>query len=273
MGSGLGSPTITRSKSEALSSSGGKGKNKLGGISSDPELVILEGGEGPLSPDISFLAQPDGRGALGMVQHLVSSRDIGILHSAPDSLVEESIALGLMQTIAWVGEYTIRAHKARTEAQASARSMNDILARHGELTQRIRALKAEHDDELHGVRCELEGSQDRLKVAEQKIRDLEEAARKREEEDDVIWARKQAEFIQSSDFDRLCAGKAAVYFEEGFKGCLAQFRANGYSAADHPASFLDSSKALDAMPEEGELSQPEDQTEHVEATDPPSPLV
>ncbi|XP_073051202.1 uncharacterized protein [Primulina eburnea] len=227
----------------------------------------------PRSPDISFLAHPDGRGALGMVQNLVSSRDLGILHSAPDSLVEESIALGLMQTVAWVGEYTIRAHKARTEAQSNARSMEDILTRHRELTQRMRALKAEHDDELHGVRRELEGTQDHLKAAEQKIRDLEEAARKREEESEVIWSQKREAFIRSPDFERLCAGKAVVYFEEGFKGCLAQFRANGYSEADHPATFLDFDKALDTMPEEGEALEPDGQTDHGDATDPQSPLV
>ncbi|KZV51287.1 hypothetical protein F511_05628 [Dorcoceras hygrometricum] len=40
----------------------------------------------------------------------------------------------------------------------------------------------------------------------------------------------------------------------GFNGCLAQFRANGYSKEEHSASFLDVEQALADMPEESEES-------------------
>ncbi|KZV49752.1 hypothetical protein F511_07303 [Dorcoceras hygrometricum] len=44
-----------------------------------------------------------------------------------------------------------------------------------------------------------------------------------------------------------------IIFEQGFNGCLAQFRANGYSETEHPTPFLSVLKALEDLPEEGEV--------------------
>ncbi|KZV13852.1 hypothetical protein F511_44929, partial [Dorcoceras hygrometricum] len=58
------------------------------------------------------------------------------------------------------------------------------------------------------------------------------------------WDLSNEEFLQSYEFDTLCAKKDLRYFKDGFSGCLAQFRANGYSEEEHPASFLDTKKAF-----------------------------
>ncbi|KZV18897.1 hypothetical protein F511_23330 [Dorcoceras hygrometricum] len=44
-------------------------------------------------------------------------------------------------------------------------------------------------------------------------------------------------------------------FKKGFDGCLAQFRANGYSEEEHPASFLDVEQALVDMPEDEDAEE------------------
>ncbi|KZV49830.1 hypothetical protein F511_44643 [Dorcoceras hygrometricum] len=43
-----------------------------------------------------------------------------------------------------------------------------------------------------------------------------------------------------------------MYFDKGFEGCLAQFRANGFSEEEYPASFLNVEQALADMPEDQE---------------------
>ncbi|KZV23739.1 hypothetical protein F511_31759 [Dorcoceras hygrometricum] len=64
--------------------------------------------------------------------------------------------------------------------------------------------------------------------------------------------------------------KALRYFKDGFAGCLAQFRANGYSKEEHPASFLDTKKALMEMPDE-DAEEEEDEQDNADVTPPSSP--
>lgn len=65
------------------------------------------------------------------------------------------------------------------------------------------------------------------------------------------WPERKEEFLKPTEFKVVCSDKALEFFEQG---CLDQFRANGYSETDHPASFLDVEKALEALPEDGEIS-------------------
>ncbi|KZV54822.1 hypothetical protein F511_36449 [Dorcoceras hygrometricum] len=66
------------------------------------------------------------------------------------------------------------------------------------------------------------------------------------------WTLGKEEFLKSSKFDDLCADKASAFFECGFKGCLAQFRANGYTKEEYLASFLSVVKALEDMSDDEE---------------------
>ncbi|XP_075521109.1 LOW QUALITY PROTEIN: uncharacterized protein LOC142554311 [Primulina tabacum] len=232
--------------------------------------MVPESAEHPRSPGISFLTKPNGPGALGILKNLVSSVDLQILQSAPDSLVEESMALSFMQTIAWAGEHILRSQKTQACAQANSEILEDVLAHHDELTKQLRDIKSEHNEKLQSLH---QSVQDRLKESELETLLLKEEAQEQEVEAEGTWARKKEEFLQSPEFVGICAGKAVAYFEEGFKGCLAQFRANGYSEADHPASFLDSDKALEDMPEECEVSDQGDQADDEEAADPQTPFI
>ncbi|KZV25359.1 hypothetical protein F511_07243 [Dorcoceras hygrometricum] len=65
-------------------------------------------------------------------------------------------------------------------------------------------------------------------------------------------------------FDVLLAKKAWGYFKDGFWGCLAQFRANGYPKEEHPASFLDVQQALAEVGDEEETEEEEEEEEEKE---------
>ncbi|KZV41853.1 hypothetical protein F511_33150 [Dorcoceras hygrometricum] len=43
-----------------------------------------------------------------------------------------------------------------------------------------------------------------------------------------------------------------MYFDKGFEGCLAQFKANGFFEEEYPTSFLNVEQALADMPEDQE---------------------
>ncbi|KZV54096.1 hypothetical protein F511_28465 [Dorcoceras hygrometricum] len=67
--------------------------------------------------------------------------------------------------------------------------------------------------------------------------------------------------------------------ENGFLGCVAQWRANGYPEEEHPASFLNVQQAIAEMPDEEEAQEEEEEGEDEEeggagpeATSPSSPL-
>lgn len=62
-------------------------------------------------------------------------------------------------------------------------------------------------------------------------------------------------------------GKALESFELGFRSNVAQLRANRYSKAEHPYSFLSSERALDDLPEEEEM-QEQDSKENSDPQDP-----
>ncbi|KZV56498.1 hypothetical protein F511_22306 [Dorcoceras hygrometricum] len=55
------------------------------------------------------------------------------------------------------------------------------------------------------------------------------------------------EFLKSSEFDTLLGKKAGGFFKNGFLGCVAQWRANGYSEDEHPAPFLNPSSTIRAV--------------------------
>ncbi|KZV24448.1 hypothetical protein F511_25473 [Dorcoceras hygrometricum] len=58
------------------------------------------------------------------------------------------------------------------------------------------------------------------------------------------------EFVMSSEFDDLCGEKSLAFFECGFTGSLAQFKANGYIVEEHPTPFLSVVRALEDMPDD-----------------------
>ncbi|KZV13981.1 hypothetical protein F511_44669 [Dorcoceras hygrometricum] len=73
--------------------------------------------------------------------------------------------------------------------------------------------------------------------------------------------RAKEDFLKSPEFDSLLAKKAWGYFKDGFWGCLAQFRSNGYSEEEHPASFLDLQQGVDDLGDDDDAEDEEEQEE------------
>ncbi|KZV49584.1 hypothetical protein F511_15444 [Dorcoceras hygrometricum] len=88
-----------------------------------------------------------------------------------------------------------------------------------------------------------------VELDETKARAEAEIGRLRSEASNALGLGKE-EFLKSSEFDDVCAKRSLAYFESGFKSCVAQFRANGYSEEEHPAPFLSVARALDVLPDD-----------------------
>lgn len=162
--------------------------------------------------------------------------------------------------------------QAREALQARARDLDDILCRHSELSRQLRSYEdrclqlANVEAELAGVRLRAEAAaraatEKALEDEEEKGRLiaqvglLEKKLRAQEETTGARLAAQKEELLKSEEFETLCSAKSVIYFEQGFQGCLKQFRDNGYAEAEHPAPFLDVDKALEDMPEEGEIPE------------------
>ncbi|KZT75515.1 hypothetical protein F511_47460 [Dorcoceras hygrometricum] len=118
---------------------------------------------------------------------------------------------------------------------------------HAEAVARLEELEAHRARELEALKTQWESLEAEL-AAEKEAQAAERDALVAELEKANAWAGQEAErlkseareeFLKSSEFDSLLVNKAWSYFKDGFWGCLAQFRANGYPEEEHPASFLD----------------------------------
>ncbi|KZV44227.1 hypothetical protein F511_43319 [Dorcoceras hygrometricum] len=105
-------------------------------------------------------------------------------------------------------------------------------ALHESLTLEARAKRSEEESKLHQAEVE-------------KLREGRENS----------WQLEKENFLKSKEFDSLCSKKASVFFDKGFDGCLAQFRAKGYSEEEHPASFLDVEQALADMSDDEDVEE------------------
>ncbi|KZV32051.1 hypothetical protein F511_34392 [Dorcoceras hygrometricum] len=114
------------------------------------------------------------------------------------------------------------------------------------------------------------------RASEKEARAIEREALVAELEKANAWAVQEAErlkseakeeFLRSPEFDVLLAKRAWGYFKDGFWGCLAQFRANGYPEEEHPTSFLDVQQALAEVGDEEEAEEEEGDEEEKEEGD------
>ncbi|KZV14436.1 pentatricopeptide repeat-containing protein [Dorcoceras hygrometricum] len=107
----------------------------------------------------------------------------------------------------------------RINADEDRRSLDEVLIQHEKLMKELEEVRG-------GFNAEKRSLMDKLVASEASIERLQEEVQKVQEE---------------------------AKGDLGFNGCLAQFRANGYSKTEHPAPFLSVLKALEDMPEEGEV--------------------
>ncbi|KZT76243.1 hypothetical protein F511_46732 [Dorcoceras hygrometricum] len=110
--------------------------------------------------------------------------------------------------------------------------------------------------------------------------ELEEVKARATQEAERLKIEGKEEFLKSPEFDTLLGKKAGGYFKNGFLGCLAQWRANGYPEEEHPASFLNVQQAIAEMADEEEVQEEEEDEDEegeeegdgADATPPSSPF-
>ncbi|KZV50044.1 structural maintenance of chromosomes protein 2-2 [Dorcoceras hygrometricum] len=151
-------------------------------------------------------------------QNFAPELDLPVVSSASDQAIIEALTTNFLQI-----------EDVRGISDAEKRSLSDRLAAS-------------------------EASFARLQVEMKRMQEeIEEKIKRMQEEAEETWRKRKEDFLKSSELDKLCSSRALSFFQHGFNGCLAQFRANGYSEAEHPASFLSVLKALEDLPEEGKV--------------------
>ncbi|KZV42361.1 hypothetical protein F511_17850 [Dorcoceras hygrometricum] len=213
---------------------------------------------------ISFVSKPSGSASLDFIRHLVPDQDFDQLKRTPDLEVFETAGLHFMQSLVWFGEPASRFSKAHAEALKTKRSYDGMLGRHEALLKQLEEIQTKENVEKKSLSAELESARAEAQTLKTQVQSLEARAQLSEEESKLhlaeveklqeeranSWALEKEKFLQSKDFDRLCLKKAVMYFDKGFEGCLAQFKANGYSEEEHPTPFLDVEQALADMPDD-----------------------
>ncbi|KZV58589.1 TMV resistance protein N-like [Dorcoceras hygrometricum] len=254
-------PEVTISESEGTTNKGPKGK------SSEEPYTLLDASK------ISFVSNPSGSASLDFIRHMVPDQDFDQLKRTPDLEVFESAGLHFMQAAS-------RFSKAHAEVIKTKRSYDGVLGRHEALLKQLEEIQTKENVEKESLTAELESAQAKAQTYKAKAQSLETQVQsleiqvqsldaraqcaeeesklrlaeveKLQEERANSWALEKEKFLKSKDFDSLCLKKAVKYFDKGFEGCLAQFRANDFSEEEYPASFLNVEQALADMPEDQE---------------------
>ncbi|KZV44752.1 hypothetical protein F511_33048 [Dorcoceras hygrometricum] len=152
------------------------------------------------------------------------------------------------------------------------------MGQHAEVLARLEELETLRSREEGAAKAQREALEAQLLV-EREAHEAEKAARELlEAELEEVKARAtleaerlklegKEEFLKSPEFDTLLGKKAGGYFKNGFFGCVAQWRANGYPEEEHPASFLNVQQAIAEMPDEEEVREEEEDEDEEEGGD------
>ncbi|KZV20494.1 hypothetical protein F511_34751 [Dorcoceras hygrometricum] len=145
----------------------------------------------------------------------------------------------------------------RRRSSSGRRSLDEVMAKHDNLMKEIEEVRGASDAEKKSLANKLAASEASVTHLQEEIKkvgeEAEEKIKKVQEEAEASWEKKKEGFLKSDEFDRLCSTRALSFFQQGFNGCLAQIRTNGYSEAEHPFSFLNVLKSLEDLPDEGEV--------------------
>ncbi|KZV35202.1 hypothetical protein F511_09014 [Dorcoceras hygrometricum] len=223
-----------------------------------PVITILEAssparGKGPeralpldFSKD-SLVDSPTGVVATKFICNMVPDRDLLVLKRAKDIEAVGHFAANLTSAMACGGEVVKRLTRAHRTVKASRKKFDEAMGRHAEMVARLEdleVLRAQDEVVAATQRKELEAEL----VAEKEARAVEKRALGAElERANARAERVKEDFLKSPEFDSLLAKKAWGYFKDGFWGCSAQFRSNGYFEEEHPASFLNLQQALENL--------------------------
>ncbi|KZV24894.1 hypothetical protein F511_16553 [Dorcoceras hygrometricum] len=184
--------------------------------------------------------------------NMAPDQDLQVLKRADDTEAVGHFAANIASAIACGCEVVKRLTRAHRKMNSSRKNFDEAMGRHAEVIARLEELEALKAREEGAAKAQREVLEAEL-AAEKETRAIEREDLVAELEKANAWAGQEAErlkseakeeFLKSPEFDTLLAKKAWGYFKDGFWGCLAQFRANGYSEEEHPASFLDLQQAL-----------------------------
>ncbi|KZV20027.1 hypothetical protein F511_15270 [Dorcoceras hygrometricum] len=246
---------LPKEKKRKLSSGGDKHPKKKK-TSSSTELNTEAGTSQPDVEVSSFIAQPVASTTVAFFQHFIPPLDVPVVSSASDKKITEALASHFLQALIWGGELSRRVTKAREVAHSSKRSLNDVMAKHDKLMKEIEEVRGASDAEKRSIEQKLTDSEASIIRLQEEMKkageEAEEKIKRAQEEAEASWEKRKEDFLKSDEFDRLCSTRALSFFQQGFDGCLDQIRDNGYSEAEHPFSFLDVLKSLEALPDDGE---------------------
>ncbi|KZV29965.1 hypothetical protein F511_23770 [Dorcoceras hygrometricum] len=196
---------------------------------------------------------------------------------------------GSLLVVAWGGEMVKRLTKAHQKINASRDQFDKAMGQHAEVLARLEELKTLRSREKEAAEAQREALEAQMLV-EKEAHEAEKAAREMLEAEleevksraardaECLKLEGKEEFLKSPEFDTLLGKKAGGFFKNGFFGCVAQWRANGYPEEEHPASFLNVQQAIAEMPDEEEVQEEEEDEDEEEggngseATPPSSPL-
>ncbi|KZV58205.1 hypothetical protein F511_36316 [Dorcoceras hygrometricum] len=233
-----------------------------------PEALSPARGKGPervlpfdFSKD-SLVDSPTGVVATRLICNMVSDRDLPVLKGAEDSEAVGHFAANLTSAMAWGGEVVRRLTRAHRTVKASRKKFDEAMGRHAEMVARLEELESLRAQDEVVAAAQRRGLEAEL-AAEKEVRAAETRAREalgaELERANARAERAKGDFLKSPDFDSLLAKKAWGYFKDGFWGCLAQFRSNGYSEEEHPASLLDLKQAVDDLGDDDDAEDEEEQ--------------
>ncbi|KZV54448.1 hypothetical protein F511_09763 [Dorcoceras hygrometricum] len=180
----------------------------------------------------------------------------------PQTEIAERCGLG--------GELVKRLTQTYKKLNASREQFDRAMGQHAEMLARLEELEAHRAQEEGEAKAQREALEAQL-AAEKEAHEDEKAARallEAELEEVKVRAGQEAErlkiesreeFLKSPEFDTLLGKKVGGYFKNDFRGCLAQWRANGYSEEEHPASFLDVQQTIIEMADEEEEGEEEEE--------------
>ncbi|KZV16515.1 hypothetical protein F511_25988 [Dorcoceras hygrometricum] len=258
-----------------------------GGQSSGRRLEQLP----PFDPSKdSLIESPCPVAATRYICNMAPDRDVRVLRKARNANVVGHFSSHAAAVVAWGGEMVKRLTKAHQKMNASRDQFDKAMGQHTEVLARLEELEALRSREKEAAEAQREALEAQMLVAKE-AHEAEKAAREiLEAELEEVKSRAardverlklegKEEFLKSPEFDTLLGRKAGGFFKNGFFGCVAQWRANGYPEEEHPAPFLDVQQAIAEMPDEEEAQEEEEEGEDEdeggvgpEATSPSSPL-
>ncbi|KZV20848.1 hypothetical protein F511_42061 [Dorcoceras hygrometricum] len=223
--------------------------------------------------------------ATGYICNMAPDRDRRPLRKARNADVVGHFSTNLAAVCCGLGgELVKRLTQTYQKLNASREQFDRAMGQHAEMLSRLEELEAHRAREDGEAKAQREALEAQL-AAEKEAREVEKAARalveaeleeakaRAGQEAERLKVEAREEFWKSPEFDTLLGKKSGGYFKNGFRGCLAQWRANGYSEEEHPASFLDVQQAIIEMADEEEEGEEEEKEEGdgTDATPPSSP--